>query len=58
MNEFMQNLRIPLVSVEISSEKYAAAELIEFDALSDDQDIRPISEELVSEMFTHLVTNP
>ena len=58
VNEFMQNLRIPLVSAEISCEECAAAELIEFDALSDDQDIRPINDELVNEMFTHLVTNP
>ena len=58
VNEFMQNLRIPLVSAEISCEECAAAELIEFDALSDDQDIRPINEELVNEMFTHLVSNP
>ena len=58
VNEFMQNLRVPFASPEISCEECAAAELIEFDALSDDQDIRPINDELVNEMFTHLVTNP
>jgi hypothetical protein len=58
VGEFMRNLRIPAVSPEFNSKECSAAELIEFEALSDDQDIRPINEALVNEMFGRLVTNP
>ncbi len=58
VGEFMRNLRIPAVSPEFNSKECSAAELIEFEALSDDQDINPINDALVNEMFGRLVINP
>ena len=57
VGEFMRNLRVPAVSPEFDNKECLAAELIEFEALSDDQDIRPIHEALVNEIFGRLVTN-
>ncbi len=54
----MRNLRRPAASAEFDSKERFAAELIEFEALSDDQDSVPINEALVLEMFSRLVTNP
>ncbi len=58
VDEFMRNLRVLAVSPEFDNKECLASELIEFEALSDDQDIRPIKEALVNEMFRRLVTDP
>ena len=52
----MKNL--PAVTQDDANKECSAAELVDFEALSDDRDVVPITEALIKEMLEHLVVNP